>query len=176
MLHWFFFFFFCGWAPGFALTLHITDVFSFRCLCLIIIWFQTGYWTGFLVLFHMSVTFWIPVMMVIVKHVWRRKRRTRDLAGWRRSQKCPRHRKRTSLPAKRCLESSAFIFLSCGRLGETFLHELGSSSLSESDGWADPPGCSGAAPVSQTTECNSAALHLHPMQERPGQYSGKACF
>lgn len=43
-----------------------------------------------------------------------------------------------------------------------FLLELSFSSLSESDGCADPPVCSGAAPGSQTTECNSAVLHLHP--------------
>lgn len=33
-----FFFFCCGWAPGFALTLHITDVFSSNFSVLNIIW------------------------------------------------------------------------------------------------------------------------------------------
>lgn len=43
------------------------------------------------------------------------------------------------------------------------MHELSLPSLSGGDGFADPPVCSGAAPVPKTTECNLAALHLAPM-------------
>lgn len=54
----------------------------------------------------------------------------------------------------------------CKRLSEIFLHEFFSfPSLSESDGYADPPACSGAAPVSQAAECESAGLHLHQVWE-----------